>query len=141
LEFDEMVATFAESRINLNLTAASNDPRVPRYVRGVLNRTYPPLLQRLGRGLDQIKGRTYEIPACGGFQLSSRALGVESQFEPGREIVLFDSAAEMVELAKRYLANEGERSAIATAGHERVLRDHTYVHRFSAIFSELGLVT
>lgn len=140
LDFDDMVATFAESRISLNLTAASNDPSVPRLVRGVLNRTYPPALRWVGKGLDQIKGRTFEIPACGGFQLSSRVEDIESYFEVGREIALFSNGPELVEQVGRYLADEPARRAIAEAGHRRTVAEHTYEHRFRAIFAELGLM-
>ena len=139
LSFDDMVATFSQSRINLNLTAASNDPSVPRVVRGVLNRTYPPALRWVGRNLDQIKGRTFEIPACGGFQLSSQVDDIESYFDIGTEIALFTSPGELVEQATRYLADEPARSAIAAAGLRRVLAEHTYQHRFQAILEHLDL--
>ena len=138
LEFEDMVATFSGSRINLNLTASSNDPSVPRLVRGVLNRTYPPALRWVGRGSDQIKGRTFEIPACGGFQLTSAVDDLESYFVPGEEVVVFSSKAEMVDQARRYLADEPARAAIAEAGHRRVLAEHTYEHRFRAILDALG---
>ncbi len=139
LDFDEMVATFAESRVNLNLTAASNDPRTPRLVRGVINRTYPPAIRWVRRGLDQIKGRTFEIPACGGLQLSSRAEAIEDFFEPDREIALFDSADDLVDQARRYLADDRAAEAVAAAGHRRALAEHTYEHRFRAILDELDL--
>lgn len=138
LEFEDMVATFSDSRINLNLTASSNDPSVPRVVRGVLNRTYPPALRWVGRGSDQIKGRTFEIPACGGFQLTSAVDDLESYFVEGEEVVVFRSKPELVELARRYLADEPARAAIAEAGHRRVLAEHTYEHRFRAILDALG---
>lgn len=139
LDFEDMVATFADSRINLNLTAASNDPSIPRVVRGVLNRTYPPALRWVGRNLDQIKGRTFEIPACGGFQLSSQVDDIESYFDVGSEIAIFTSPGELVEQAKRYLADDAARVAIASAGLQRVLAEHTYEHRFRAILAELEL--
>ncbi|WP_426573127.1 CgeB family protein [Aquihabitans sp. McL0605] len=139
LEFDDMVATFSDSRISLNLTAASNDPSVPRVVRGVLNRTYPPALRWVGRNLDQIKGRTFEIPACGGFQLSSQVDDIESYFEVGEEIAVFTSPGDLVEQARRYLGDDAARSRIAAAGLRRVQAEHTYEHRFRAILDHLGL--
>jgi spore maturation protein CgeB len=139
LEADEMVSTFAESRVNLNLTNASNDPRVPRLVRGVCNRIYPPALRWFGGGLEQIKGRTFEIPACGGFQLSGWADDIESYFEPDEEIVLFHSVDELIEKAGRYLRDEQRRAAIAEAGYRRTLAEHTYERRFREIFRTLDL--
>lgn len=139
LSFDEMVSVFSESRVNLNLTAASNDPSVNRYVRGLINRTYPPALHWISRRLDQIKGRTFEIPACGGFQLTSEVENLDSFFDVGDEVAVFSSPAELVEQTRRYLADDRERDRVARAGYERVLAEHTYERRFRAIFERMGL--
>jgi spore maturation protein CgeB len=141
LDFDDMVGTFSDSRINLNLTAASNDPSVPRLVRGLINRTYPPALRWVGRNLDQIKGRTFEIPACGGFQLTSAVDDLESYFVPDEEVVVFATPDELVDQVRRYLADDAARARIAEAGHARLAAEHTYEHRFRAIFDHLGLTS
>lgn len=139
LTTDEMVAVFAESRISLNLTNAYATPRVPTIAKRVVNRLYPPALERLpGGGVNQIKGRTFEIPACGGFQLSGQCDDIESYLEPGREIVLYRSPRELVDLAHRYLRDEDSRRKIANAGYRRVLAEHTWEHRFREIFSAIG---
>ena len=105
-----------------------------------MNRTYPPLLARIaGRTLEQIKGRTFEIPGCGGFQLSGWADDIESYFEPDREIVLFHTIDELIEESRRYLGDAHRRQAIAEAGHRRVVAEHTYERRFEAILREIGM--
>ena len=46
---------------------------------------------------------------------------------------------DLVEKVRYYLKHEDERAAIAQAGYERTLREHTYVHRFRDIFGQMGL--
>lgn len=113
---NEMIDMFRTSRINLNLTASSNAG------------------QR-----NQIKGRTFEIPGCGGFQLSEYAERIEEFFVPDKEIALYRTSAEMVEKIRYYLSHDDERKAIADAGYRRALRDHTYEQRFKTLFTEMGM--
>ena len=88
---------------------------------------------------DQIKGRNFEIPGCGGFLLTGRADNMEEYYRIGEEVACFGSTADLVEQIHFYLANEGRRNAAALAGHRRTLAEHTYVHRFSRIFETMGL--
>ncbi len=53
--------------------------------------------------------------------------------EPGREIVAYHSVKECIELIGHYLTHEDERAAIARAGQERTLREHTYAHRMQEL--------
>lgn len=88
---------------------------------------------------DQIKGRNFEVPGCGGFILTGRADNLDEYYEIGKEVVCFDDTDDLVEKAYYYLDSEEERSAIAQAGYDRTVRDHTYVHRFNEIFRRIGL--
>lgn len=85
----------------------------------------------------QIKGRHFEIPACGALQLTDTVAGIEEYFTPGEEIVVASSVDDMVAKARHYLANPAEREAIARAGHDRALAEHTYERRFSDIFATI----
>ena len=125
LDHQEMVTLFGTSRINLNLSNAST--------RSLLG-------QLRGRSqADQIKGRNFEIPGCGGFQLSGTADDIEAYFEPDQEIVLFSSLGELQEAIGRYQRDEKARAKIAEAGYRRTLAEHTYAARFAAIFRALDL--
>jgi len=93
----------------------------------------------LARRVDQIKGRNFEIPGCGGFQLTGEAEDLGSYYEIGSEIVTFTDAADLIEKARYYLEHEEERAAIARAGYERTLREHTYEKRFTQIFERMGV--
>jgi spore maturation protein CgeB len=129
LEQEDMVATFSDSRINLNLSNSSVPSNRWRRFLGRGHQTYG----------DQIKGRNFEIPSCGGFQLSGASEDLESYFEPDREIVIFHDDDELAAAIERYLADEPARAAIAAAGYRRAIHEHTYAHRFREIFSTLGL--
>jgi len=87
----------------------------------------------------QIKGRSFEVPGCGGFLLSDPAEDLASYYAAGREVALFGGTEDLVRQAVHYLRHEEERAAIARAGHERTVREHTYVHRFCDIFRAIGL--
>jgi spore maturation protein CgeB len=88
---------------------------------------------------EQIKGRNFEVPGCGGFMLTGRADNLEDYYEVGKEVVCFDDSNDLVDKVAYYLTHDEERIAVAQAGYQRTLRQHTYVHRFSEIFQRLGL--
>lgn len=88
---------------------------------------------------EQIKGRNFEVPGCGGFVLTGRADNLDQYYEHEKEIVCFDNRDELIDKIRHYLTHESERAAIAQAGYERTLREHTYAHRFTDIFSRMGM--
>ncbi|RMH07664.1 MAG: hypothetical protein D6704_04695 [Nitrospirae bacterium] len=73
--------------------------------------------------------RTFELAACGVFQLLQRIPGIEEFFEEDKEIVCFDSADEMIDKIQYYLRHENERDRIAAAARRRVLAEHTWNDR------------
>ncbi|MCL4552959.1 MAG: glycosyltransferase, partial [Candidatus Marsarchaeota archaeon] len=88
---------------------------------------------------EQIKGRNFEVPGCGGFMLTGRADNLEDYYELGEEVVCFDDMRDLIEKVRYHLEHEEERAAIAKAGYERTLRDHTYVRRFRQVFQQMGV--
>ena len=78
---------------------------------------------------DFVNPRTFEIAACGAFQLVDPRSDLPDLFEIGREIAAFSDISELRSKMKYYLEHPDEREAIAEAGRQRVLRDHTYRHR------------
>jgi spore maturation protein CgeB len=90
--------------------------------------------------LGQIKGRTFEIPACGTMQLSTYADDLETYFEPDKEIVIANSMNELCDKAQYYLKHPEEREKIALAAYNRVQKDHLWQNRFDHIFKEVGLI-
>jgi spore maturation protein CgeB len=88
---------------------------------------------------EQIKGRNFEVPGCGGFLLTGRAENLDQYYADGKEIVIFDHPDDLIMKIRYFLEHEDERAAIARAGYERTIREHTYARRFEAIFRQIGL--
>ena len=82
---------------------------------------------------DFVNPRTFEIPACGGFQLVDSRSHMGEFFEIGREVVCFDSLGDLRDKIAHYLAHPEERVAVAERGRQRVLREHTYERRMEAM--------
>jgi len=155
----DMIRIFNQSRINLNLSNSSLPPTqtargvaainrllesvaLPGNARDSLAGWLVTLADRARSGRapsSQIKGRNFEVPGCGGFLLTDEAENLAEYYIPGQEVVTFRDTASMIEAIQYYLAHEAEREGVAMAGYTRTLREHTYVHRFAAIFDRMGL--
>lgn len=83
----------------------------------------------------QIKARVFEVPGYGGFLMTESADNLENFYEPGREIVLFNTIDELAAKIRYFLANPEHRDKIAMAGHAKTRRKHTYDHRFRDLLS------
>lgn len=149
---NKMIGIFSSSRINLNLTKASGIIGAKPLAKIFLNkradgsyRLHNPLYwidnfrSLWNKRREQIKGRNFEVPGCGGFLLTAGADNLEDYYEDGREIVIFRDTADMIDKIKYYLAHDEERKKIAHAGYERTVREHTYEKRFNKIFETIGL--
>jgi spore maturation protein CgeB len=73
--------------------------------------------------------RLFEAAACATPVISDRWAGIETLFEPGREIILAGSTAEVVER----LASPDGAAQIGHAARDRVLAAHTSAHRASEL--------
>ena len=69
---------------------------------------------------DTYTRRCFEVPAIGTMLLCQRTAEMESLFSPGVEADYFSTPEELVEKIQTYLADDGRRLAIATAGHAKV---------------------
>ena len=54
---------------------------------------------------------------------------IRDLFEPGEEVVVFETAEELVELLAYYSSHPDEAAEIARRGQARTLRDHTWDRR------------
>lgn len=88
--------------------------------------------------LNDIKGtpsRTFDIAACGGFQLAEYKEDIEDLFKTGEEIICYKTMDELRKLIKYYLLHPDERKEIGLAGQKRVLKEHSYDHRVRQVLS------
>jgi len=82
--------------------------------------------------------RTFEVPACKGFVLSTRTEEVLEFFEEGKEIECFSTIKELKEKIDYHLDHEKERKKIAEAGYKKLINSkHTYEERAKKILKVL----
>ena len=72
--------------------------------------------------------RTYEIPGVGGLQMIDRD-DVADLYEPGKEVLVFHSPEELVDLCARAATDTAWAQGIREAGRRRTLAEHTFDHR------------
>ncbi len=73
--------------------------------------------------------RPFELAGMGCCIVANPYLGVESWFEPGKEIFIVQSGEEALDRYRYLLAHDAERGAAGRAARERVLKEHTFRHR------------
>ena len=153
VDFSTMLEIFSQSKINLNFTespyVAAKDrlklfaklfvKREMGYYRFNAHRFVPNLRSAIGSQRRQIKARIFEISACGGFLLTGDADNLADYYLPGKELAIFKTAGELEDKCRYYLSHGQERAAIAKAGYERTIREHSYEQRFIEIFKAMDL--
>jgi hypothetical protein len=82
--------------------------------------------------------RLYEATGMGALLVTDRKSNIADIFEPGREVVCYDSQQECLELIAYYRAHEDERARIAAAGQRRTLEQHSYRHRTAELAGLFG---
>lgn len=83
-------------------------------------------------GGDFVNPRTFEVAACGAFQLADRRGLMPELFEE-EELALFDSMDELEERIDHFQRHPEERTAFALRGRQRVLAEHTYAARMTTL--------
>lgn len=134
LDLQEMVEVYAASRINLNLSNSTHWDA--RYLLTTLRGLRTTLTSEKNR--EQIKARHFEIPACGGFQLTYYCDDLERHFEIGDEVAVFTDIGDLVDKIQIYLQDDEARRSIAQAGYERAWRDHRASDRMRDMLTELS---
>lgn len=110
---EEMVQIFNATTINLNLHSS--------VLPGVL----------VGAG-DFVNPRTFELAACGAFQLVDRRSLLPELFTED-ELTLFSNMDELLRAIEFYRTHPEERTAVAEKARSRVLAEHTYAHRMNTL--------
>jgi hypothetical protein len=77
--------------------------------------------------------RLYEATGVGAMLLTDAKRNLHELFEPGTEVVSYDGADDLAAKVRHYLEHEDERAAIAAAGQQRTLREHTYRTRMAEL--------
>ncbi len=114
---EECVKIFNATKININLHSSP-------YHRGINPQG------------DYVNPRTFEIAACGAFQLVDPRRKLGEFFKVGEELITFSSEKELRALIEHYLKRDDERKEIAQKSRNRALKEHTYIHRIKAFLEE-----
>ncbi len=104
----ELIKIYNQSKIVLNLPTASHGKKI------------------------QVNARDFEATGCGALLLTENNEAIEKCFNH-KEMVTYIGIDSAIKKIQYILSNDGVRKIIARAGHDRVLRDHTYAKRFQAI--------
>jgi glycosyl transferase family 1 len=81
--------------------------------------------------------RIYITLGLGGFLLHPYCAGLASQYVPGKELVFYQSRAELLELIDYYLDHCQEREELRLAGFFKTMQAHTYKHRCVELLNEV----
>lgn len=74
---------------------------------------------------------------AGGFYLVQEAPDHAQYYKLGEEIVVWSEPGDFIDKVLFYSRNERAASRIREAGQKRVLKEHTWQHRFDRLFVRL----
>ncbi|MGM0876123.1 MAG: glycosyltransferase family protein [Bacillota bacterium] len=77
--------------------------------------------------------RTFEISACGAFQLTDFRKDLSSFYTPGYDIAVYDSPADLIKNIEYYLTHEEERRMMASRALKKIRNEHTFAHSISKL--------
>ena len=80
-----------------------------------------------------VNQRVFDAPAAGGFLLTDRQSDLEILFDPESEIATYASWDELEEKVQYYGAHPAERRVLIQKAQQRILAEHTYVHRLRTL--------
>jgi len=120
VSFDAMQEIYSNNALSLNITA--------------LRFTY-----LLKNPLHKIHLRTFEIPMCGGLEISPYTDELAGYFEDRKEIVLYKSEEEFISKSRFYLdpKNDALILQMKENARKRAENEHTWMNRFNKVFEIL----
>lgn len=107
--YDTMPYIFQHSRINLNITLKSIHSGIPL--------------------------RCMDIMGSGGFLLTNYQEDFLDDFQPGEDLVFYESEDDFLDKITYYLSHDAERRQIAANCLGKMSESHTFVHRVNAMLN------
>lgn len=133
ITYQQMNDIFKQSRINLNISNSKNYDF--RFATSSWKNFQS--FRKTPKNKEQMKGRHFEIPAFGGFQLSNYVEFLENYFTIGKEISVYNTIDDLVDKIHYYLENENLRRSITQYGYKRTQTQHLYMHRFQQLWKDI----
>lgn len=118
IETDEVVRIFNASAISINLHSSVRPDTL------------------VGDG-DFVNPRTFELAACGAFQIVDRRRLLPELFADD-ELAVVEDMPQMLQLIDRYRFDAQARAEMAAKARARVLADHTYVQRMRTLMEHVA---
>ncbi len=110
---EDAVKIYNSSKINLNLHSSVQ-------------------VKDLVTGGDFVNPRTFELAACGAFQLVDKR-GLMPELFAEDDLATFESLDELVEKIQYFLDHPAERQAYSQRARQRVLAEHSYEKRMQSL--------
>jgi len=131
-------------RLDLFGPKAGNWPEVWRNRKlssAALGRVYQQYLINLnllqpGNTTHGLNLRAFEIPCAGGLATYPDVPDLARSFVPGREVLVYQSARQLLEIVQSIQRDPALALAVTTAGHQRVMLEHTFFHRAVTILTD-----
>lgn len=122
--------------------------KIPSYYRGkatgeTVNKIY--ISSKIALNINQAQSkeglntRTFDIPACGAFEIVDYKKKIETHFKIDEEIVTFKNINDLKSKVDFYLKNNELRKAISVRSRQKVLNEHTWVHRIQEVLKHLSI--
>lgn len=79
--------------------------------------------------------RAFEVPACGALLINDYREGIEKYFEPNKEICIYKNIDELKQILDELKENPSKFNLIRKNGYQRVIKEHTYIHRMEKVLN------
>jgi spore maturation protein CgeB len=92
-------------------------------------------------GTDRERGcnqRLFELAAIGSPQVVDYRADLPRHFEPGTEVLVFHTPAELKSCVAEALQDPVAAEQVAMAGRRRAIAEHTYMHRLASLLESVG---
>jgi len=73
--------------------------------------------------------RLFEATGCGALLFTESAVNLSDMFEPGREVIVYRDASDLIDKMQYYAKHPDECRAIGMAGQQRTLSEHNTARR------------
>jgi spore maturation protein CgeB len=83
--------------------------------------------------------RPFELASSGAAIVSNPHAGIERWFEPGRELLVVETADEALAAYRELVGDPAQAEEMGRRARERVLDEHTYAHRARRLLELVGL--
>jgi hypothetical protein len=140
ISYEEANGLWCRTRISITpLDLSSAQAEQKRRMAAAMGHCEDPVLENPWAYPFQIKGRVFEMGTTGTLMLCDRNPALDEYYDRGKEYDDFESLDECAEKAMFYLRHETACRRIASAYHDRTRKEHLWQHRFSSLFTAIGL--